>query len=169
MPYAVQLKIYEAYARTSTCSGTGRPRSGTRSLIRAPRSSGPRSSSNLVVRRDAKHLRELEAQGLLNPDVDNGKLPPREAREAARARSGRGLVRERRGAAENEPRRRSSSSPQQQQQQQQQQQRSSSRNSSSSSSKGSLCPPLSAGTSSSRTITAMPVVLPQTRTPTRRR
>ena len=149
-------------ARTSTCSGTGRPRWDTQ-LDSCPKikwseellESGGRGE-------DAKHLRELEAQGLLNPDVDNGKLPPRE--ELAKPRvpgQEEGSFESAEGGGEPSRRRSSSSSRGSSSNSSSSSSRSSSRNSSSSSSsKGSLCPPLSAGTSSSRTIEAMPVVLP---------
>ena len=127
MPYAVQLKIYEAYRQDFDLFGYRAPVKRDTQLDSCPKI---KWSEELLESEwsgeDAKHLRELEAQGLLNPDVDNDKLPPRE--ELAKPRvpgQEEGSFESAEGARENEPaqaQQQQQPQPQPQQQQQQQQQ-----------------------------------------------
>ena len=124
MPYAVQLKIYEAYRQDFDLFGYRAPAKRDTQLDSCPKI---KWSEELLESEwsgeDAKHLHELEAQGLLNPDVDNGKLPPRE--ELAKPRTPgqeEGSFESAEGARENEPAQAQQQPKQQQQQQQQQQQ-----------------------------------------------
>ena len=86
MPYAVQLKIYEAYRADFDLFGYRPPVQRDTQLESCPKI---KWTEELLESdwsgEDAKHLQELEAQGLLNPDVDSGKLPPREELAKPRA------------------------------------------------------------------------------------
>lgn len=86
MPYAVQLKIYEAYRADFDLFGYRPPSKRDTQLESCPKI---KWSEELLesewTGEDAKHLQELEAQGLLNPEVDSGKMPSREELAKPRA------------------------------------------------------------------------------------
>jgi hypothetical protein len=86
MPYAVQLKIYEAYRADFDLFGYRPPSKRDTQLESCPKI---KWSEELLesewTGEDAKHLQELEAQGVLNPEVDSGKMPSREELAKPRA------------------------------------------------------------------------------------
>ena len=79
MPYAIQRKIYEAYRQDFDLFGYRAPVQRDTQLDLCPKIMWTEKLlESEWSGEDSKHLEELEAQGLLNPDLDSGKLPSRE-------------------------------------------------------------------------------------------